>query len=87
MEEKRALSLKLVLHHGSAGIEIAIISPTQSLKITYIIMYVHVYVFHLLYIHVRSTDPEPAQLGINRLWVSSTYRRKGVASKLLDAAR
>lgn len=85
MEKKRALSLKLVLHHGSAGIEIVIISPTQSLKITYIIMYVHVYVFHLLYI--RSTDPEPAQLGINRLWVSSTYRRKGVASKLLDAAR
>ena len=35
----------------------------------------------------HSTSPQPAQLGINRLWVSAPCRRKGIASKLLDAAR
>ena len=36
---------------------------------------------------VPSTIPQPAVVGINRLWVSSSCRRMGVASKLLDTVR
>ena len=34
-----------------------------------------------------STTPQPASVGINRMWVSARCRRKGVASKLLDSVR
>ncbi|KAF9425447.1 N-acetyltransferase esco2 [Podila epigama] len=34
-----------------------------------------------------STDPQPAICGINRIWVSPVHRRKGIASRLLDAVR
>lgn len=34
-----------------------------------------------------STQPEPAIMGISRIWVHRDHRRKGVASQLLDAAR
>ena len=34
-----------------------------------------------------SLEPEQAALGINRLWVSSHYRRIGVATRMLDTIR
>ncbi|KAG0076484.1 N-acetyltransferase esco2 [Podila epicladia] len=34
-----------------------------------------------------STVPQPAVCGINRIWVSTLYRRQKVASRLLDAVR
>ncbi|KAG0348862.1 N-acetyltransferase esco2 [Podila humilis] len=34
-----------------------------------------------------STVPQPAICGINRIWVSSLYRRHKIASRLLDAVR
>ncbi|ELR23458.1 Nacetyltransferase [Acanthamoeba castellanii str. Neff] len=34
-----------------------------------------------------STQPEPAVMGISRIWVHEEHRRTGVATKLLDAAR
>jgi len=34
-----------------------------------------------------STEPEPAVLGISRIWVHEGHRREGIATKLLDAAR
>lgn len=34
-----------------------------------------------------SPDEKPAILGISRIWTSASYRRKGVAAALLDAAR
>lgn len=34
-----------------------------------------------------STVPQPAICGINRIWVSTLYRRHRVASRLLDAVR
>ncbi|XP_064382282.1 N-acetyltransferase ESCO2-like [Halichondria panicea] len=34
-----------------------------------------------------SNEPQPAVLGINRLWVAANCRRMGVASKLLNSAR
>ena len=34
-----------------------------------------------------SLEPEQAALGINRLWVSSHYRRLGVATRMLDTIR
>ncbi len=34
-----------------------------------------------------STTPQPAVLGIGRVWVHPAYRRKHIASRLIDAAR
>ncbi|XP_071118827.1 N-acetyltransferase ESCO2-like [Haliotis cracherodii] len=33
------------------------------------------------------TEPEPALVGISRLWVCNMYRRKGIASRLVDTVR
>lgn len=32
-------------------------------------------------------DPQPALLGISRIWTCTTYRRRGVATRLLECAR
>ena len=32
-------------------------------------------------------DPHPALLGISRIWTCTTYRRRGVATRLLECAR
>ncbi|KAF2007955.1 sister chromatid cohesion acetyltransferas-like protein Eco1 [Amniculicola lignicola CBS 123094] len=34
-----------------------------------------------------SSEPEPALLGISRIWTSNLHRKHGVATQLLDAAR
>ena len=34
-----------------------------------------------------SKDPHPALLGISRIWTCATYRRRGVATRLLECAR
>ena len=34
-----------------------------------------------------SDDPEPATLGVSRMWVLSSHRRKGIATQLLETAR
>lgn len=34
-----------------------------------------------------SPTPSPALLGISRIWTCSTYRRRGIAMRLLDVAR
>lgn len=34
-----------------------------------------------------SSDPEPAKIGISRIWVHRNHRRKGFGSRLLDAVR
>ena len=34
-----------------------------------------------------SLEAERAEIGINRLWVSKWYRRKGIATRLVDTAR
>ncbi|KAF8436432.1 ESCO1/2 acetyl-transferase-domain-containing protein [Terfezia claveryi] len=34
-----------------------------------------------------SPTPSPALLGISRIWTCSTYRRRGIATRLLDVAR
>ncbi|ELU04560.1 hypothetical protein CAPTEDRAFT_159966 [Capitella teleta] len=34
-----------------------------------------------------SNDAEPARCGINRIWVLSSQRRQGIATRLLDAVR
>ncbi|XP_062597005.1 N-acetyltransferase ESCO2-like, partial [Saccostrea cucullata] len=33
------------------------------------------------------TEPEPASVGISKIWVHKLYRKKGVASRLLDCVR
>lgn len=33
------------------------------------------------------SEPEPAAVGISRIWVFGQQRRSGVATKLLDAVR
>ena len=34
-----------------------------------------------------SPRPQPAIVGVNRVWVCQQHRRRGVASRLLDAIR
>ena len=34
-----------------------------------------------------NTEPEPAKCGINRIWVLKSYRRRGIAKKLLESVR
>jgi len=34
-----------------------------------------------------STQPEPALMGVSRIWVHHDHRRKGIATRLLDSAR
>ncbi|KAL6149910.1 hypothetical protein ACJQWK_02845 [Exserohilum turcicum] len=34
-----------------------------------------------------STEPEPAMLGISRIWTSNQHRKQGIATRLLDCAR
>ena len=34
-----------------------------------------------------NTEPEAAKCGINRIWVLKSYRRRGIAKKLLESVR
>lgn len=34
-----------------------------------------------------STDPVPALCGISRIWTLASFRRRGIASRLIDAMR
>ena len=38
-------------------------------------------------VYYCSREPTPACVGINRMWVLPEYRRKGVATRLLDSVR
>jgi N-acetyltransferase len=37
--------------------------------------------------HISTTNIQPAKIGIKKIWVDECMRRKGIASRLLDAAR
>ena len=42
---------------------------------------------NIIIITLYSEEAEPALMGVNRVWVCHAHRRKGIATKLLDAAR
>lgn len=45
------------------------------------------YTYFFVFVLLESTTPQSAQCGISRIWVHSQYRRKKVATRLLDCVR
>ena len=65
------------------------ISDTCHLNEFYheVVLHINTCIFCLFVCFLESTTPQSAQCGISRIWVHSQYRRKKVATRLLDCVR